>query len=130
MNNSTIDFASYNKHGVECFTEGFCHGASRVEREICKYFRENDSSFKKAEEEIKNFDEMRNNWYNIVLNYVKKQKEDFYTKELGTFHLDLSNRVIDYGRERIFDSVIIDQQLLENTILKDYKLILKNIAVR
>lgn len=126
VNACTIDFASYNKHGVECFTEGFCHGASRVERKICKYFKENDSDFIKAKEEIKNLNGMRNNWHDIVLNDVKQQKDNYYERKLSCLILDVSNRAINYSfKKRVFDAVRINQQLLEDTILKNHKLILK-----
>ena len=57
---------------------------------------------------------------------MSNKKRRLLPKRAKKIRLDLSNSVISQNlRERIFDSVLIDQQLLENTILKDYKLILK-----
>ena len=128
IGSSTIGFTAYGNKGIESLFDGKRHGASRVECDICKYFRDNDSDFKEAEEEAKIFCQNKGtNWLNAVLHYVKTQKEDFYTKELGAFYLDLSNKVMDPTlKKRVFDASEIDRKLLEDTILKNYKAILKH----
>lgn len=128
IGSSTIDFMLYDSNGIMCYSEGYRHGANCVEKEICKYFRDNDSDFKKAEEEARQICQLNGrNWYNSVLNYVKVQKEDFYINQLNLFMLDLHNKKIDITlQKRIFDSVCIDREMLENTILKSYKVCLKH----
>ncbi len=128
IGSSTIDFMLYESNGIMCFNEGYKHGDSRVEIEICNYFRNNDPNFKEAEEEASTTCEKNGiNWFNVVLHYVKNQKEYFYTNVLLNICLDLSNRRIDSTlKKRVFDGVVIDNKLLEDTILKNYKTILKH----
>ena len=127
IGSSTIDFTAYGNKGIESLSDGKKHGASRVECDICKYYR-NDPGFKEAEEEaIIPCQKNGTNWLNAVLHYVKTQKEDFYTKELGTFYLDLANKSINaILKKRIFDAAEISKASLEGDVLNQYKHILQD----
>lgn len=128
VGSSTIDFTAYGKNGLESLSDGKRHGASKVEYDICKYSRLNDEQFKKAEIEADNSSITdHSNWFNVAKHYVKGQKEDFYTRELPKLRLDLTNNCIcDELKERIFDSKMVDKNLLENTILKNYQITLRD----
>ena len=127
VGSSTIDFTAYGNKGLESLSDGKKHGASRVELEICKYFRDTDSTFKEAEAEAKiPCEENGKNWFNVVLHYVKKQKEDYYTTEVRALNLDLHNRRIDITlSKRVFDSINITTSKLEGEILQTYKMLLQ-----
>lgn len=127
VGSSTIDFTAYgNIIGMESLSDGKKHGASRVECDICKSYKE-DSDFREAEEEaVIPCKQNNKNWLNAVLHYVKSQKEDFYTKELKSLYLDLTNKRIDQTlKKRVFDTVSISKANLEEEILKNYKLLLQ-----
>lgn len=122
IGSSTIDFTAYGANYESPLSVGIKHGASNVERAICKYYNENDREFIEAKAKAKAPCEKYNkNWNAAVLHYVKGQKEDFYTKDLNTLILDLSNRSIDNAlQERIFNAVTNTKLQLENEILISY----------
>ena len=123
IGSSTIDFTAYDENASKPSTDGRKHGASAVENLIYKYFEEHDSNFNKARQDAEaKCSENNQNWRNAVVHYVKKQKEDFYTKELSTLLLDLSNKSIRNDvKSRIFDNYEISKEQLENEILFPYR---------
>lgn len=127
IGSSTIDFTAYGDRGLTTLSDGKKHGASYVERSICKYFKENNREFQAAEQEVQVPCRTNHiNWLNGVLHYVKQQKEDYYTRELNNLYLDLTNkRFISNSRNRVFDAESISTQQLENVILKQYRLLLQ-----
>lgn len=130
IGSSTIDFTSYNEEGRN-LTEGYKHGASRVERDILKHFEQANEAYREAVNELKDAiqkDENKNiRWKNALVHYIKNLKEDFYTKELAQLSLDLKNsRILPGLRKRLFDDVNIDKLFLEETILSSYISALRN----
>ena len=130
IGSSTIDFTSYNEKGRN-LTEGYKHGASRVERDIFKYFELNDEGSCAAIRELKDAvqkDENKNiRWKDAIIHYLKELKEDFYTKEFVYLNLDVKNsRILPGLKKRLFDDVNIDKLFLEETILSSYISALRN----
>ena len=124
IGSSTIDFTSYNEKGRN-LTEGYKHGASRVERDILKYFEQTNEACCEAIQELKDAvqeDENKNiRWKNAIIHYIKGQKEEFYTKELAHLSLDLKNsRTITGLKKRPFDDEAVDKVFMEGTILSSY----------
>lgn len=122
IGSSTIDFTAYGKDVSKPSTDGRKHGASAVENVIFKYFEKSDSGFNKAKQEAEPLCTQGHlNWRNAVTHYVKGQKEDFYTNELNTLMLDLTNKMICNDKGRIFDASVIAKEQLENEILVPYR---------
>lgn len=126
IGSSTIDFTYYGKkvNGADSsLSDGQKHGASMVERSICKYFKENDENYQEAEKEAVKLPKVQ--WIDMVTHYVKHQKEIFYTQGMNKLVLDLSNRMADFSLEkRVFDSVPLNREKLEDEILAVYKKLL------
>lgn len=130
IGSSTIDFTSYNEKGRN-LTEGYKHGASRVERDIFKYFEQTNEVSCAAIQELKDAiqqDEYKNiRWKNAIIHYIKELKEEFYTKEFVYLSLDIKNsRILPGLKKRLFDDIAIDKSLLEETILLSYIDALRN----
>lgn len=123
IGSSTIDFTAYATNIKEPSTDGKKHGASAVENLIYKYFSENDTDFKSARRDVEARCASNNlNWHNVVVHYIKSQKEDFYTKDFSVLLLDLSNKSIRNDlRSRIFDNSEISKEKLEDEILVPYR---------
>lgn len=138
VGSSTIDFTSYDEHGMNQ-TEGFKHGASRVERDILRFVEQHYPEYIEARDELDAaFDNEHNkkrNWRNYVLHEIKKSKEEFYTSELSTMVLDLSNRrFLPTSRKRLFDNITFERGQLEEQVLAQYCATLRqdfeNVAAR
>lgn len=127
IGSSTIDFTYYGMkvNGADSsLSDGQKHGASMVERSICKYFKENDKDYQEAEKDASKYPKVK--WLDAVTHYVKKQKEDFYTNMYNALGLDITNNTISplLTKKRIFDAVSLEKEKLENEILADYKKLL------
>lgn len=123
IGSSTIDFTAYDDNVSKPSTIGRKHGASAVEKLIFKHFEEQDKDFVKAKNDAAIECSSENlDWDNAVIHYVKKQKENFYAKELSTLLLDLSNKAICPSiKGRVFDTCEIVKELLEEGILASYR---------
>ena len=91
IGSSTIDFTYYGRKvdGADSsLSDGQKHGASMVERSICKYFKENDEDYQEAEKEAIKLPKVK--WMDMVTHYVKNQKEVFYTKKEVQLALEVS----------------------------------------
>ena len=126
IGSSTIDFTCYGKDTVgpdSSLSDGQKHGASMVEKSICKYFKERNVSYQEAEREAA--ERNKKEWRETVIHYVKKQKEYFYTHELHTLSLTYSNINIGITNGKpVFNFVNVDKKLLEDEILDHYKKLL------
>ena len=128
IGSSTIDFTCYGNEIVgpdSSLSNGEKHGASLVERSICKYFKENDEDYQEAEKNAAEYPKVK--WLDAVTHYVKSKKEIYYTKELTILTLDFSQGNISplLPRKRVFDSVRLEKETLEDKILAWYKKLLK-----
>lgn len=122
IGSSTIDFTAYGANAAEPSSEGPKHGASAVENLIYKYFEEHDADFKVAKQNAESVCIDGNlNWRNAVVHFIKSKKELFYTNELSTLFLDLSNKTICNIRGRVFDDYGISNEQLNDEILKPYR---------
>lgn len=124
VGSSTIDFTFYNEGGMN-LTEGFKHGASRVERDILRYIEQHFSEYIEARDELDAAFELdqnkKRNWRNYVLHEIKVRKEEFYSKELQMMVLDMSNRrFLPTLRKRLFDNITFEKTKLEEEILAQY----------
>lgn len=126
IGSSTIDFTAYGPGGVSSF--GAKHGASHVERSVYDYYNKEDDDFKAGKAEAEDFCRQHGiNWRDGVIHYIKEQKEDFYTKELGVLSLDLPNKYFSSSfKKRVFDSVDLSKDTLENKVLAGYRAALKS----
>lgn len=122
IGSSTIDFTFYGNGVNTSLSDGKRHGASFVERNIFEYFKKNDNDFNIAQREAEDVCNKQNlNWKGSVIHYIKKKKEDFYTNVRTILNLDFHNNIILPNlKKRIFDSIRIFKNDLEDNILSDY----------
>lgn len=126
IGSSTIDFTAYDTNAPKPIPpSGEKHGASAVEKLIYKYFEEGDSAFNAAKRNAEAICRRNNlSWYNAVVHYIKKRKEEFYTCQYKNLGLDLSNKSIHLeaiGRIFGVDGCIISKDQLEDEILAPYR---------
>jgi hypothetical protein len=126
IGSSTIDFTAYGDNGVTALSDGKRHGASYVELSICKYYKENNNTYQAAEQEATELANDHVNWFNGVVHYVKKQKENYYTNEFQSLNLELRNKRFKTSLGKyVFELEEILKDHLEGTILNKYQNLLK-----
>lgn len=128
MNYDVIDFTWFGEKTV--INNRNKHGLNLAVKNICDYFEKNDADYQEAKKEVLNFDGGRYNktWNDAVFHYVKNRLYVFYKMDLNVLNLDCGNRMIfpTLSPKRVFDSVRIYREKLENEILKDYRQMLMN----
>lgn len=131
---STIDFTYYDNENI-LWTRGVKRGASRVEKEIVKFFEQDRmDDYHGAREEYKKGkalltdaesqkgSKQKQTWDMDMLLGIKELKEEFYAEKYDELIMDMSYRALHHpelGRGRLFD-LSIPKAFLEGEILGNY----------
>lgn len=124
IHSDIIDFSIFGKDGAEQHFERKEHGLDLAVKNICDYFEKNDIEYQEAKKEVLNLGggRLHKDWNNAVSHYIKRQLDICYRWNLFVLLLDLSNKIFFLSaHKRVFNSITINSEKLENEILKDYR---------